>query len=132
MKNAGGRDDPDLSADLITLVGFLSDSDRRGHPRLFVDSALTRWLGIRDADIVDRRRIPDEQAAHGGRSVLLVKRGAVLTKGEVTTADAEAEFLSGGDARALRCEPDLRVLVGRSLGPIPPTLYLTPTGPNCC
>ena len=146
MKSTGGREDPDLSTDdivealvepggpedLITLVGFLGDSDRRGHPRLFVDSALAHWLDIPDADIVDRRRIPDEEDAHGGRSVLLVKRGAVLMKGAVRTADAEAGFLSGGDARALRCEPDEHVLVGRSAAQHQQTRYLTPTGPRCC
>jgi hypothetical protein len=141
----GGRDGPGLSSDdvvdavkepagpqdLITLVGFFGASNRRGHPRLFVDSELTQWLDIRDADIIDRRGIPDEQDAHGGRSVLLVKRGALLMKGEVTIADAEAEFLSGGDAHALRCEPDKQTLVRR-----PPehtkTKLLTPVGPVCC
>jgi hypothetical protein len=137
----GGRDGPGLGSDaivepagpqdLITLIGFLGDPDGHGRPRLFVDSELTQWLDIGDADIIDRRRIPDEQDTHGGRSVLLVKRGAVLTQGEVTIADAEAAFLGGGDARALRCEPDEYTLVRR-----PPehvkTKLLTPPGPICC
>lgn len=128
-KNIEGRDRPDLSPDeiveavlgrdapqnLITLVGFLGDSDVRGHHRLFVDPALTRWLDIRDADIVERRRIPKEHDTHGGRSVLYVKREAVLLKGEVTSADAEAEYLCGGDASALRSEPDESLLVCRPL-----------------
>jgi hypothetical protein len=117
--------------DLITLVGFLGDSDRPGQPRLFVDAALTHWLDIRDADIINRHRIPDEQDTHGGRSILTVKRGALLRKGETTTTDAEAQFLSGGDARALRCEPDELTLV-RRLPEHDPTRLLTPPGPECC
>jgi hypothetical protein len=114
-----GEDGPDLRPDeiveamekfggpqeLVALVGFLGESDRPKHHRLFVDPALTCWVDIRDADIVYRRRIRGEQDAYGERSALLVKRKAVLVKGEVTTADAEAEFLSGGDARMLHCEP---------------------------
>jgi hypothetical protein len=128
-KSIEGRDGPDLSPDeivaavlgrgapenLITLVGFLGDSDTRGHHRLFVDPALTRWLDIPDADIVQRHRIPREHDTYGGRSVLYVRRDAVLLKGEVTTADAEAEYLTGGDAGALHSEPDESLLVCRPL-----------------
>jgi hypothetical protein len=147
MITNGGRDGPALSSDnvvatleeesggpqdLITLVGFLDDSDRSGQPRLFVDPALTHWLHIRDADIIDRRRIPDEQNAHGGRSVLTLKRGAVLTKGELITADAEAQFLSGGDTHVLRCEPEEQTLVRRPLDDPTVTRLLTPPGAECC
>jgi hypothetical protein len=146
MITNGGRDGPGLRSDdvvegveepagpqdLITLVGFLGDSGGHGQPRLFVDSELTQWLDIRDADIIDRRRIPDEQDAHGGRSVLLVKRESVLMKGEVTIADAEAEFLGGGDARALRCEPGEQTLVCGPLDDPRVTKLLTPPGAKCC
>jgi hypothetical protein len=49
-------------------------------------------------------------------------------------AYAEAEFLSGGDARALRCELDEHLLVGRHRSPeeVPATPLLTPPGPRCC
>jgi hypothetical protein len=146
MITNGGRDGPALSSenvvetleepagpqDLITLVGFLDDSDSAGQPRLFVDPALTHWLDIHDADIIDRRRIPDEQDAHGGRSILTVKREAVLTKGELITADAEAQFLSGGDTHALHCEPDEQTLVRGPLDDPTVTRLLTPPGPECC
>jgi hypothetical protein len=142
MITNGGRDGPGLSSDdivepagpqdLITLVGFLGDRNGHGDPRLFVDSELTRWFDIRDADIIDRRRIPDEQDAHGGRSVLVVKRDAVLMQGEVTIAEAEAEFLGGGDARALRFEPDEQTLIRRPLEEPTVTKLLTPPGPKCC
>jgi hypothetical protein len=125
-------EEPDWPQDLITLVGFLGESDSPGQPRLFVDAALTHWLDIRDADIINRRRIPDEQDTHGGRSILTVKRGAPLTQGTVTTADAEAQFLSGGDARALRFEPDEQLLARRPPERYTPTLRLTPPGPPCC
>jgi hypothetical protein len=48
------------------------------------------------------------------------------------TADAEAEFLSGGDARALRCELDEHLLVSRPPEEVPATRLLTPPGPTCC
>jgi hypothetical protein len=47
-------------------------------------------------------------------------------------ADVEAEFLSGGDARTLCCEPDEHLLVGRPPQEVPATRLLTPTGPVCC
>jgi hypothetical protein len=52
----------------------------------------------------------------------------------VAVADADAEFLSGGDARALRCELDEHLLVGRHRSPeeVPATRLLTPPGPTCC
>jgi hypothetical protein len=141
----GDYDGPDLRSDeivealerfggpqeLVALVGFLGESDRREHHRLFVDPALTCWLDIRDTDIVYRRRIRAEQGTYGERSVLLVKRKAVLMKGEVTTADAEAEFLSGGDARGLRCEPYEQAFAGRLLAP-PGSNHATNTNWACC
>jgi hypothetical protein len=48
------------------------------------------------------------------------------------TADAECEFLSGGDAQALRLELDEHLLVGRPPEEVPATRLLTPTGPTCC
>jgi hypothetical protein len=44
--------------------------------------------------------------------------------------DAEAEFLSGGNARALCCEPDPQVLSSRPV--VVKTLLLSPQGPVCC
>jgi hypothetical protein len=146
-KSSEGRGGPDLSPDeiveavlgrgapqnLITLVGFLGDSDTSGHHRLFVDPALTCWLDVPDADIVHRHHIPEEQETYGGRSMLYVKRGAVLLKGEVTTADAEAAFLSGGDTRALCSEPDERLLVCQPLATAHTKTYLpSPRTSECC
>jgi hypothetical protein len=121
-----------MPEELTTLVGFLDDSETRGHRRLFVDPALTNWLDVSQADIVHRDDVPGEQDAHGGRSVLRVKSDAVLLRGAVTTADAEMEFLGGGDAWALRCEPDEQTLVrGSSVDPTV-TRLLTPPGRECC
>jgi hypothetical protein len=50
----------------------------------------------------------------------------------VAVADAEAEFLHGGDARALRCELDEHLLVGRPPEEVAATRLLTPPGPTCC
>jgi hypothetical protein len=52
----------------------------------------------------------------------------------VADADAEVEFLGGGDARALRCELDEHLLVGRHRAPeeVPATPLLTPPGARCC
>jgi hypothetical protein len=139
----GDADGPDLRPDeivealerfggpqeLVVLVGFLGESDRPKHHRLFVDPALRCWLDIRDDDIVHRRRIRGEQDAYGERSALLVKRKAVLVKGEVTTADAEAAFLSGDDARTLRCEPHEQVFACKLL-PLPGSPFKSSAG--CC
>lgn len=147
-KSIEGKDGPDLSPDeiteavlrrgapenLITLIGFLGEADVRGHHRLFVDPALTRWLDIPDADIVHRHRIPSEHDTHGGRSVLYIKGEAVLRKGEVTPADAEAEYLTSGNPQALASKPDPGVLVHSSLADYAESLtkLLTPPGRHCC
>lgn len=143
----GGYVGPDLRSDeivealqrfggpqeLVALVGLLGESDESKHHRLFVDPALTCWLDIRDDDIIYRRRIRGEQDAYGERSVLLVKRRAVLAKGEVTTADAEAEFLGGGDARALRCEPYEQIFACRTLATEAGSRFTTHgTSRACC
>ena len=146
MAENKGRDRPDLRPDriveavlgrdapsnLITLIGFLGESSVRGHHRLFVNPALTCWLDVPDADIVYRHRIPEEEDKYGGRSVLYVKREAVLLKGEVTTAEAEAEFLDGDDAPAVRCEPDDRLFICRVLAPYSKTPHYSPGPPACC
>jgi hypothetical protein len=48
------------------------------------------------------------------------------------TVEAEAEFLSGGDVRALRCEPDEHTLVRGSLEQHAVTRLLSRQGPPCC
>jgi hypothetical protein len=46
--------------------------------------------------------------------------------------DTEAEFLSGGDTRALRCEPDEHTLVRGSLEQHAVTRLQSRQGPPCC
>jgi hypothetical protein len=129
VEAVSGRDAPQ---DLITLTGFLGESGVAGHHRLFTDPALTCWVDVPDADIVHRHRMTEDEETYGARSVLCVKREAVLLKGEVTIAEAEAEFLRGGDARALFCEPDERLLICRPLPAFTKTMLPTPPGPPCC
>jgi hypothetical protein len=81
--------------DLITLCGFLGTSDAAGYVRLFTDPTFQCWVDICEDDIRHRQRIPAEQDAFGGRSMVWVAREALLVKGEVTRADAEAKFLTG-------------------------------------
>jgi hypothetical protein len=57
---------------------------------------------------------------------------ALAVKEAVTAVDVEAEFLSGGDPRALRWELDQRALVCGPDPEDPPTLRLTPPGRDCC
>jgi len=62
--------------------------------------------------------------------ILYVTCEAALLGSELTSAEVEAEFLRGGDARALCCEPDEHLLVGRT-GPTV-TQLPTPPGAVCC
>jgi hypothetical protein len=81
--------------DVSVLCGFLGESDAPGYHRLFTDPALKHWVDIPDDAIRYRHRVPDEQDGYGGRSVVWVANGAVLVRGAVTIAGAEADFLIG-------------------------------------
>ena len=97
-----GRDGPDLSSDELV-----------------------------EADIVHRHGVREHET-HGAQGVSYVTCEAARLEGDLTSVEAEAEFLRGGDARALCCEPDEHLLVGR-LGPPPRVTQLpTPPGPTCC
>jgi hypothetical protein len=116
---------------LVELVGFLGDSPERGRHRLFTDAALRCWLDICDDDIVYRQKVRAEDGAYGGRSVLLVKVGAVMFRGAVTTAEAESDYLCCPDQEGPRCKPD-EVLVCRALDLEAGTSNFKSHSPNCC
>jgi hypothetical protein len=123
--------------DLTVLSGFLGKSDAPGHHRLFTSPTFNRWVDIPDDAIVHRRRVPAEQDAFGGRSLIWVRNGAILVRGEVTSAGAEAHFLKGPLSTAARVQP------GGEVAFLPPpdddddaqaagSPALTLSGPRCC
>jgi hypothetical protein len=92
---------------LSVLIGFLGESDAHGYHRLFTEPSFMHWIDVPDDSIVHRRRIPAEQDAFGGRSILWVADGALLLKGEViSTAEAEGDFLTGAWSTKARFTPD--------------------------
>jgi hypothetical protein len=94
--SVNGLQQPDRAAHgLIALRGYLVESDADGCQRLFTDPTLTSWVDIAEEAIRHRCRVPGEQGAYGGRSVVWVDGSGSLMKGEVAIADAESDFLTG-------------------------------------
>jgi hypothetical protein len=123
---------------LSVLTGFLGESDADGYHRLFTDQTFKYWIDIPDHAIRHRRRIPAEQEAFGGGSMLWVDEGALLVSGEViSTADAETSFLTGELSTKARFTPDDADL---TFAPPPETEaeagagspQPSPQGPHCC
>jgi hypothetical protein len=98
-----GRDR--VPPDLITLRGYLGESDARGYHRLFTEPALQRWVDIRDADIVYRERVSAEEGAYGARTVLWVRREATLVKVRMIGAEEESRFVLGPCGEEILCGP---------------------------
>jgi hypothetical protein len=82
-------------ADVVRLVGFLGPKVGDAH-RLYANERFDSWLDISPEDILHRHRIPPEQDAFGGRTMLFVKGEAMRRPVQQDTADRLAgEFLSG-------------------------------------
>jgi len=135
--NVSGLQRPDRAHDLSALCGYLGDSDADGCQRLFTDPTLKSWIDIAEEAIRYRCRIPGEQGAYGGRSVVWVANDALLVTGEVATTAAEADFLSGPLSREALGQLGDEGIAYAAQGPkFFPTFgaspYLTPPGYGCC
>jgi hypothetical protein len=122
---------------LSVLIGFFGQSDISGHRRLYTHHTFRQWLDIPDADIVHRRRIPAEQDVFGARSVLWVRGGSLMVRGELTTAEVEARFLSGSLSASVRSPLDVERF--GIIAPPPDDVEdfaaspaMTPVGRKCC
>jgi hypothetical protein len=126
---------PDRAAqDLSPLCGYLGESETGGCLRLFTDPTLTSWVDIAEEAIRRRCRIPGEQDAYGGRSVMWVDNCVPLVKGEVAIADAESDFLTGPWNSQTPWQLD-DGCIGCAMTPklIPwPSSIPSPSGPACC
>jgi hypothetical protein len=92
----------DTIADVVALVGFLGVGSA-GHCRLYADPELSVSMDIAPENIVHRHRIPAEQDALGGRSVIWVKREAMdAPLVEEPAEQLEAEFLTGPLAKGIQ------------------------------
>lgn len=124
--------------DLVTLCGFLGTSDAADHVRLFTDPAFQCWVDICEGDIRHRQHLPAEQDAFGGRSIVWANSEVRLVQGEVTTADAEAKFLTGPWSSETPWQLGHECLDGATLGPkgiysdAPDAPSPRPTGIGCC
>jgi len=122
---------------LSALCGYVGESDADGCQRLFTDPTLTSWVDIAEEAIRYRYRVPGDQGAYGGRSVVWVDDGTSLVKGEVTIPDAQADFLSGPLSReAPRHLGDEGIAYAAQAPKFFPTFGASPSltrpGPACC
>jgi hypothetical protein len=124
---------PDHAAhDLSALCGYLGKSDTARCQRLFTDPTLTIWVDIAEEAIRWCCRVPGEQGAYGGRSVVWVDNGAPLVKGKVTITNAQADFLTGPWSSQTSWQPDDEGIRCAPRRAHPTSSNPTPAGIACC
>jgi hypothetical protein len=78
----------------IVLEGFLGQSDREGHRRLYVDPSLSTYLDIPEDEIVHSRKA-GEDSRLGTSTLLWVRRSAEIEQTVVDSRRVQADFLAG-------------------------------------
>jgi hypothetical protein len=87
----GGRHDP--LGRLICIGGFVGESPRDGHVRLFTTLDFSECLDIPERAIVGHEKV--EKPGVPGGSYVWVKRGTVLSLTTVSPDDGQSIFLQG-------------------------------------
>jgi hypothetical protein len=79
---------------VLTLVGFLGNSERRGHKRLYFSAAMDHYAEIRDEDILHRGFIEAARSPFVGleSTRLTVKRSALIDYVRSFVAEAIDDF----------------------------------------
>jgi hypothetical protein len=88
-------EDPANPPKLATLAGFLGASARDDSCRVYVDPTLGDWFDVNKSDIVHVVRLPGDDDAFGGSSVVWVRQDATLERSPAYFAEHEGEFLQG-------------------------------------
>ena len=72
--------EPDKPADALTLTGYLGDSAKDDHVRLYFEIDLSSWVDIPTADVLHGQRLPAEQSPLG-EAIVWIRRTAQLAYG---------------------------------------------------
>ena len=88
------RSKADAPAEGMSFIGYLGESDRPDHVRLYVDPELRSWLEIARKDILHRDNLDDWPRA-SDVAAIWVRRDAKVGAGGMTAERIRSEMLSG-------------------------------------
>ena len=86
--------DPSNVPDVKALVGWLGDSTREGHVRLYLSPDLDEYLDVPE-EAVRHREDTGDQGSTLGATAIWVQRSATLHHTRTVSRQAEADFLQG-------------------------------------
>lgn len=86
--------DPSQPADLRVLVGFLGESPRKGHWRLYQTPTLDAHVEFAEKDVVHSHSSNDDGNRLGG-TIVWVRRAANLVHTQSCSREAQADFMKG-------------------------------------
>ena len=115
--------DPNEPARVRVISGFVGNSPRAGHLRLYLDLELKSYIEIEEQEIVHHERLSRERSPLGGTMLWVREEARVEHRPAPATA---ADFLRGRVARTMRS----RVAAGVAglhggLGALPRTFSVT-------
>lgn len=106
--------DPGKPAEALSLTGYLGDSAKEGHVRLYFDVDLSTYVDVAEDDVLHAERLPGEQSPLG-EVVVWLRRAATLTHG-VDAQQASGSWFEGPIVReryaAAAAEGGLQALGG--------------------
>src|SRR5262249_19097770 len=77
------------------MRGYLGNSDRQGYKRLYLNNSLTRYLEIREADIVNPQKLAPDDVYPFESTMLWVKWDANISHTSEGSLEMQAQFLGG-------------------------------------
>lgn len=94
------RPDPKSTDELVTLRGYIGDSDLDGHVRVYADAGLSDFIELPERDILYSDPVSKEEDPLGG-SRLWVKKTTIFTTGNPNHANRiKSSFLQGDLVKA--------------------------------
>lgn len=86
--------DPTNIPDVRVLAGFLGKTNRKNHWRLYLTTNLTNYVEFDQDDVVHSEQLEGDEYPLGG-TVIWINRDANLQHMQLTSREAQADFLQG-------------------------------------
>ena len=90
----GLRRNPRVPNKSVRFTGYLGESDRPDHVRLYLDPELRSWIEVARRDVRHREAL-EKGPQTLDVTVLWVKQSAVVGQGEISAKQMQAELLKG-------------------------------------
>ena len=78
--------DPKNAGDVVLVTGFLGDSSKPGHTRIYWDASMSSYIDAEEADILHTEPLPKEQSPLGGSYIWLKRTARGLSGGPAGNA----------------------------------------------